>query len=493
MSAYEQYLEKRSKIAAYRLALATLHWDGATIAPKAGASYRAQKMGVLSGEMFSILTDDSTLSCLKESLKESLNDAQRKEVTQSLKDILNIVNVPKQTYIDFVTLTNEAEHVWEIAKSKSDYDMFKPYLSQLIEMSKTLISYRDSSLPVYEQLLDEFEEGMRIADYDAFFDEIREKLVPFIAKVLDTNTSAPAFLSAYVSEEEQRKLIDYLAPVFDYSLETGAIATSVHPFSSHFSAHDNRVTVRYLTRQMTSSIFAFIHEVGHATYNGQVNPEFEGLTLSQSMTYGLHESQSRLFENLIGKTKAFWEPHYAYVQSIIGALKDVSLDEFIFGINYVEQSFIRVEADELTYPLHVMLRYELEKALFDGSLHVNDLPTAWNAKMKSYLNLDVTSDDQGVLQDTHWSGAAFGYFPTYALGSAYGAMFYEALNKDIDVEKALKENNFKIIKSWLKDNIHQYGGLYNGKELIEKVCSKPFSATSYVDGLITKYSKLYSL
>jgi carboxypeptidase Taq len=493
MKNYEQYLQLRSKIAAYQLALATLHWDGATIAPKAGASYRAQKMGVLSGEMFSIMTDPSFIQILNDALEESLNDVQRKEIKQSLKNVLDIVNVPKETYIEFVTLQSEAEHIWEVAKSKNDYQMFKPYLSKLIEMSKIIVSFRDSKLDPYEQLLDDFEENMRSSDYDAFFNEVREKLVPFIQKVLNSEKPAPAFLSAYVSEDEQKKLIDYLAPVFDYSLDTGAIAKSVHPFSSHFSAHDNRVTVRYLTNQMTSSVFAFIHEVGHATYNGQVNSEFEGLTIAQSMTYGLHESQSRLFENLVGKSYAFWKPHYENVQNIVSVLKNVTLDEFIFGINYVEQSFIRVEADELTYPLHIMLRYELEKALFDGTLSVDDLPQVWNEKFKAYLNLDVLSDDHGVLQDVHWSGAAFGYFPTYALGSAYGAMFFEAMGHDIDVEAMLLNNDFKSIKTWLKENIHQYGGLYNGKELIEKVCKKPFSAHAYVEGLITKYSKLFQL
>lgn len=493
MSAYEQYTQLRSKIAAYQLALATLHWDGATIAPKAGASYRAQKMGVLSGEMFSIMTDPSAIALLKAALEEPLNDVQKKEIKQSLKNVLDIVNVPKETYIEFVTLQSEAEHIWEVAKSKNDYGMFKPYLAKLIEMTKLIVSFRDSTLSPYEQLLDDFEEGMRTSDYDAFFNEVRSKLVPFIKQVLDTQKPAPAFLSAYVSEEEQKKLIDYLAPVLDYSLETGAIAKSVHPFSSHFSAHDNRVTVRYLTEQMTSSIFAFIHEVGHATYNGQVNPEFEGLTISQSMTYGLHESQSRLLENLVGKSYAFWKPHYEHVQGMVSVLRDVSLDEFIFGINYVEQSFIRVEADELTYPLHIMLRYELEKALFEGTLTVEDLPSVWNEKFKAYLNLDVTSDDHGVLQDVHWSGAAFGYFPTYALGSAYGAMFFEAMKKELNVEELLLNNDFKTIKAWLKENIHQYGGLYNGKDLIEKVCQKPFDASAYVDGLIAKYSALYNL
>lgn len=493
MSAYETYRQLRTKIAAYNLALATLHWDGATVAPKKGASYRAQMMGILSGEMFSIMIDEQTIQTMKDALNEELTDVQRKEIKQSLKNVLDVVNVPKDKYIEFVSLQSEAEHIWEEAKSKNEYSLFKPYLAKLIEMVKEIVSYRESTLPVYEQLLDDFEEGMRSVDYDAFFDEVRSKLVPFIQKVLSSNRPAPAFLSATVSEDEQKKLIDYLAPVLDYSLETGAIAKSVHPFSSHFSAYDNRVTVRYLTNQMTSSIFAFIHEVGHATYNGQVNPEFEGMTIAQSMTYGLHESQSRLLENLIGKTRAFWQPHYTHVQSIISALKDVSFDEFIFGINYVEQSFIRVEADELTYPLHIMLRYELEKALFDGSLSVDDLPSIWNEKFKAYLNLDVTSDDHGVLQDVHWSGAAFGYFPTYALGSAYGAMFFEAMNASFNVEEALLNQDFKQIKAWLKENIHQYGGLYNGKDLIQRVCGESFSASAYVNGLIEKYSKLYSL
>jgi len=341
--------------------------------------------------------------------------------------------------------------------------------------------------------LDDYETNMGTAEYDAFFDKLRSDIVPLIKQIKDKQLTRPAWLDQKVPLDQQAKVVERLAQYLDYSKDVGQISLSVHPFSQDFSAHDNRVTVRYLEDNFTSSIFALIHEVGHATYNGQVNEAYDGRYIRKSMTFGLHESQSRFLENMLGRSKAFWESLYPEVQELVPLLKTVSLEEFIYGINFVEPSLIRIEADELTYPLHVMVRYEIEKGLFDGSLTVDNLDQVWADKMEAYLGVRPQNAAEGVLQDVHWSGASFGYFPTYALGSAYSAQWMKALRKDVDVEKALRTNDFKTIKAWLKTHIHTHGGVYEPTELLMTVTGEPFNPQYYVDYLKDKVTKLYSL
>lgn len=489
----QQHHEFQQKVAAYTLALVTMSWDAYTIAPKAGGPYRNRMMAYLQGELFSITTAPEAIERIEKMSTQSYDPITDREIAQMKKELDKARFIPKDVYVAFSELVNNANDVWEEAKAKSDYALFKPVLQQLIDQTKVLVSYRKDTRPVYDQLLDDFETGMSRVDYDRFFDKLRSDLVPVIKQIKAKNVKKPEWLSRKVPVEVQAKVVDLLAKHLDYSKDTGAISVSVHPFSQDFSARDNRVTVRYLEDQFTSSIFALIHEVGHATYNGQVDVALDGRYVRKSMTYGMHESQSRFLENMIGRSKAFWEPIYPQVQALVDALKDVSLDEFIAGVNYVEPSLIRIEADELTYPLHVMVRYEIEKGLFDGSLSAENLDHVWADKMEAYLGVRPQTASEGVLQDVHWSGASFGYFPTYALGSAYSAQWMQALRKDMDVEATLKANNFKAIKAWLAEKIHRHGGVYEPSELLIQVTGEPFNPQYYVDYLVQKATALYQL
>lgn len=489
----QQHHEFQQKVAAYSLALATMSWDAYTIAPKAGGPYRNRMMAYLQGELFSISTAPEAIERIETMSTMHFDEITDREIAQMKKELDKARFIPKDVFVTFSELVHNANDVWEKAKATSDYALFKPVLQQLIDQTKVLVSYRKDTRPVYDQLLDDFETGMSMADYDAFFDKLRSDLVPVIKKISAKHIQKPAWLNRKVPVEVQAKVVDLLAKHLDYSKDSGAIAVSVHPFSQDFSARDNRVTVRYLEDQFTSSIFALIHEVGHATYNGQVDVALDGRYVRKSMTYGMHESQSRFLENMIGRSKAFWMPIYSQVQDLVDALKDVSLDEFIAGINYVEPSLIRIEADELTYPLHVMVRYEIEKGLFNGTLSAENLDQVWADKVEAYLGIRPQTASEGVLQDVHWSGASFGYFPTYALGSAYSAQWMHALRKDMDVEATLIANNFKAIKAWLADQIHRHGGIYEPKELLVKVTGEPFNPQYYVDYLIAKATALYQL
>jgi carboxypeptidase Taq len=488
---YQAYLEK---VASYGLALNTLYWDQVTIAPKKGQAYRNKMISILSGELFDYQISEEVITLL-EAVKQDpeADEITVIEVKQILKELNHIRYIPKREYIAFTQLLGDSEIAWERAKETNDWQLFKPFLSQVIQQTKQNISYRKSDLPVYQQLLDDFEPGMSIEAYDKFFALVKKELVPLIHKINAKEIARPSLLDIFVPISKQREVIDMLAEALHYSKDSGYIGTAVHPFSSSFTANDNRVTVSYDEHAFISSIFSLIHEIGHATYNGQVNPEFEGRFIANSMSYGLHESQSRMYENMLGRSKEFWKPLYPRIVKIIDELAEYTLDEFIFAINYVSNTLIRTEADEVTYPLHVLIRYEIEKALFSDQLTVDDLPEVWNQKMKEYLDVIPPNDTLGVLQDVHWSGGSFGYFPTYALGSAYSAQFYHKMSESLNIDKTLASNRFDLINDYLKTTIHQYGGLYNAPELFEKVCHAPFNPTFYIDYLVHKYSTLYNL
>lgn len=489
--ALKKYDEHRQKMAAYQLALKTMSYDQATVAPKKGAAYRNQMAAILSGELFSLENDPSYLKLIEELSQMDLEDEIKREINGIKKQQDKTKYIPKDVFIKYAQLTRDGETAWEEAKEKKDYSLFQPILKQLVEMTQQIVSYRKDDRSVYDQLLDDFEPDFNTELYDEFFVTLKEKLVPFIQKILKLNLNAPAWLSYPVSIDVQRKLVNALAQHLEYDLDAGLISESAHPFSSGFSAFDNRVTVKYHENAFTSSLYALIHEIGHATYNGQVDEKWNGHYVADSMSFGMHESQSRFFENILGRDKAFWETLYPVFQKEVDFLKEITLEEFIFGVNYVENSLIRIEADELTYPLHIMVRYEIEKGLFNGSLSTEGLDEVWSDKMEAYLGIRPQNAAEGILQDIHWSGAAFGYFPTYALGSAYAAQWLKAINKDLNLSHHLSKGDLKTIKAWLKENIHQYGGLYSPKEMMLRVSKETFNPEYYVEYLIEKFSRIY--
>ncbi len=489
----QQFKEVSEKISAYSLALTTLNWDSSTIAPKKGAAYRNKMAALLAGELFSIENSPEFIALIDDLFSETLDDVTMREIRQIKRNLDKSRYIPKDVFVEYAQLTRDAENVWETARDNHDYEAFKPYLKKLIEMTKKVVSYRKDTRPVYQQLIDDFEIGITIEDYDVFFNKLKAEIVPFLHKIIDKKITEPAWLSRNVPIEQQREVVEILMDYLNYDKGSGYIGESAHPFSSHFSVHDNRVTVRYHEDMFTSSIFALIHEVGHATYNGQVDEAYQGRAIADSMTYGMHESQSRLYENMLGRSRSFWSGIYPKVQQTVDALHDVSLDDFIQGINHVACSLIRIEADELTYPLHIMVRYEIEQGLFNGTLDVEGLDQVWSDKYEEYLGIRPPHNGLGILQDIHWSGGAFGYFPTYALGSAYSAQWMNAMRKDIDVEKCLENNDFKSVNDWLKNHIHRHGGVYKPNELLLAVTGETFNPQYYVDYLKEKYSRLFDV
>ncbi len=483
------------KDAAFSLALRTMYFDMSTIAPKKGAAYRSQLLSVLSGEAFVHATSKKTIELLVKVASQTDDLFANDQAHAILKDLEKIRYIPKKQYVAFNKLCNDAETVWEQAREQKDFPLFAPYLHQLIEGTKANVKTRHRHESDYDVLLGDYEPGMTQVEYDRFFTVIRSQLVPFLHRLLrDGVKPDTSFLYKDYPIEKQKQFMEILKDALFIDPKSSYLAVSAHPFSSSLSKNDNRITVRYLSDNVASAIFSLIHEVGHATYNHQVDQKYEGTVFFDNMSMGMHESQSRMMENMLGRNRAFWVNLYPKLVELFPEnLQDVHLDAWVSAINAVEPGYIRTEADELTYPLHVLLRYEVERGIFDGTITVKNVESVWSAKIKDFMGLDVKNSAEGVLQDIHWSSAMFGYFPTYALGSAYSAQWMAAMRKDLDVEDLLSSNRLFVIKQWLEEKIHRFGGSRKADELLLEVTGEFFNPQHYVDYLIAKYSKLYQL
>lgn len=495
MQTWDRFKAIQKKLKAYSLALNIASWDSNTEAPKKCFPYRAEMLSIISGESFALETSPEYVGAVEAmyEARENLSAQDREEVIQAKRTLDKILKIPKDVYTDYVKLLNMSQRIWEDAKENDDYDLFKPYLEKIVATQKQLVTYRHDTSDPYNVLLDDFEAGMSMEKYDAFFDAIKTELVPFVKEVLAARPNKkPAFIEAFYDKADQKRFVEKLMAIFQYDTDRGLLKESVHPFTWNTHSQDVRFTVRYLENFVFSSIFAAIHELGHALYEMNIAEALDTTNLNTGTSMGIHESQSRFYENIIGRDKAFWSKHYQALQDMFPKqLSDVSLDDFYLGINWVEESCIRVEADELTYPLHILIRYEMERAIFNDGIDVETLPKLWNHKMKTYLNIEPSTASEGILQDVHWSGGAFGYFPTYALGSAYAAQFYDTMQKDLDFTALLEAGDLKPINDWLKDKIHQFGKLKSPEQLLLDVTGEPFNPQYYIRYLKEKYRALY--
>ena len=489
----KKYKDWIFRCSAYQMALNIISIDKQTVAPSAGSAYRDERSAYLSGELFSLETDPEIVTLLEDLKNDNDIDVEDKRAIELYyKRIMDTLCIPKDEYVAFKRLCDESFDAWLLAKSKADYSIFEPYLKRVIESKKKLYGYRNSDKSIYNQMLDDFEPGMSVEKYDIFFEALKNRLVPLIKKVTNAKQIKEDFLHQSFPVEEQKKFMDELLKYLHFDPSWGYQNESEHPFTSWTCENDCRTTTKYIENNVASAILSTVHEVGHAYYEHNINPKYDGMILSEGVSCGMHESQSRLCENYLGKTLAFWKYHYPRLQEVFPKQLDkVALEDFYKAINASKPSFVRTEADELTYPLHILIRYEIEKGLFDGSISTEGLDKTWNAKYKEYLGIDVPNDRLGILQDVHWSDGSFGYFPTYALGTAFAAQYVHTMKKDIDVDSLLENNHFDEIIKWLKENIHTYGFLYETPKLMKMVTGEDFDVNYFLDYIEEKYTKLY--
>lgn len=487
------YQQMRKRLKAYGYAMWVLSWDLETETPEGAIDYRSEQIEVLTNEIYALETNKQYLRSIDVlyERRNQLDDLLKREIIKVEKEMRLIKKMPKDEYIDFQVLLNKSTTIWANAKKQNDFESFLPTLEKIIAYVRKVAKYLQTpELKGYDVLLDMYEEGMTTKEYDVFFEELRTELVPFVLSA----TSGKKTLSRKLTKnsfpvEKQKQFNEYLTKVFAYDMNHAVLKTSVHPFTSGFSSTDVRITTRYIEEAIESAVFSTIHEMGHAIYEQQVNPKLNETRLNGGASMGIHESQSRMYENMIGRSYAFWEVHFDELKRIFSKeLKGVSLLDFYQYINRAERSLIRTEADELTYPLHIMVRYEIEKQLISGKLKAKDLPKKWRKLYQEYVGVRPKSDSEGVLQDIHWAGGSFGYFPTYALGSAYAAQIYYAMNKDFNIENAISDNQISKINEWLKVKIHQYGQAKTPKELIMLATKEPFSSKYYIEYLKRKFS-----
>ena len=491
-SFYEQY---KSINAAYNIALSTMYFDMATIAPANGIHYRNEMLSILAGEAFSYQMNQESLDKLKQ-LEAITEDAElKKELKLYFRELDITRNLPKDVFIRYRKTTADSEEAWQIAKQKNDYQLFKDHLVNVIKMQKEVLTYVDKDCSDYDYLLDTYQMGMNQEKYDVFFHLIKEELLPLIKKIVAKGQPLDdAILNADYDVKEQEAFMEEIEDYLQVNRKECYMSTTEHPFTEFFSAHEARITTHYYKNQPISAILSTIHEYGHALYSLQVKEEFQGTSFKDGIGFAMHESQSRLLENHLGRNPYFWENMYPKLQTHFPKqLNNVSLEDFVKMINLSRPSYIRTEADELTYPIHILIRYELEKAIFDGDVDYEHLDTLWNDKYEEYLGIRPRNDQEGILQDMHWGAGNLGYFPTYALGSAYAAQFYHAMQKEINVHEVLRNGDFAIIQKWLQENIHQYGASLSADEVLLKATKEPFNPHYYIDYLKDKYTKLYNL
>ncbi|MWC28155.1 carboxypeptidase M32 [Paenibacillus sp. MMS18-CY102] len=498
--ALHTFKDKIKQIKSYDEALGVLYWDLRTGAPRKGTNTRSEAIGVLSTEMFKLSTSDEMGELLAQleapEAIGQLSDIDRRLVAETRKDYDRSVLIPPQLYQEYVVLTSQSESAWEEAKEKGDYDEFRPYLDKIINYTNQFIDLWGAKETRYDTLLDQYEPGMTVDELDRVFSGLRDKLVP-LASAIAASPHQPdtSFLKQQYAKEAQKSFSLFVLGQMGFDFEAGRLDESVHPFATGLNPGDVRITTRYLQDDVTSALFGTIHEGGHALYEQNIRQDLIGTTLATGTSMGIHESQSRFWENVIGRSRPFWERYYGDLTSRFpGQLDHVPVDDFYRATNVVAPSLIRIEADELTYNLHIIIRYEIEKMIFNEGAKAADLPAIWNDKYREYLGIVPDSNANGVLQDVHWSGGAFGYFPSYSLGNMYAAQIADTLERELpNFWQLVGSGDLLPIKQWLTERVYQWGKARTPSEIIVGATGKPLDPSHLVTYLERKYKDIYKL
>ena len=495
--AIEKFYALQSKLSAYNHAMSALYYDGATVAPKGTAENRAHALGILGEESYLISTSKENVALLEflDEHKDELTERQKRAVYLGIKSVKEMKKIPIKEYVAYQELLVKADDVWHRAKETNDFELFRPLLEEIFETNKRFASYISPDKKPYDHCLDSYEEGLTMEKCDEFFSLLRAKIVPLIKKISDKKQIDDSCLHGHFDKASQEKFSYELMKIIGLDLDRCGLGTTEHPFTTSLGSHnDVRITTNYDEENFASSMFSVIHEGGHALYDSNSDDELAYTLLDGGVSMGIHESQSRFYENILGRSRAFISYVFPTLCSCFPEqMKGRSPEEIYRAINLVTPSLIRTEADEVTYCLHVMVRYELEKRVMSGELEVKDLPSEWNRLYKEYLGVDVPNDTEGVLQDSHWSGGGIGYFPSYALGSAYGAQLLAKMKETVDVDECLKIGNFAPINEWNKERIWRHGCSFKSGELLEKAIEGKVDPSYYTDYLEKKYTEIYRL
>ncbi len=497
MAAYEEFLQRVQDIHRLGALQGHLGWDQEVLMPNKGAASRGEMMAWLAGKRHEQLTDPRLGALLDQLEGSDLDDDQAANVREMRRSYDQAVRLPTSFVESFAQARSEALLAWQNARAASDFEAFKPALEQLISLTKEKIALLGVTSTPYDVLLDEYEVGMTVEDYDPLFSGLKERLVPLLKAITSAQATSPDPVlpeGIQFSVESQKAFCEAVSGRMGFDFEAGRMDASTHPFSAGLWPGDTRFTTRFDESDPFSCLYAVMHETGHALYEQGLDHDHRFTPRGGAVSLGVHESQSRFWENQIGRTSAFWKVVLPWFKSAFPDAPEWTEDELNRLANRVERGFIRVEADEVTYNLHVMLRYEIEKQLFNGDLTVDALPETWNSMFKAWFDLDVPEDRLGCLQDIHWSMGAFGYFPTYTLGNLYAAQLLEAMEKELgDIDALVATGNWEPLLAWLRPRIHQRGSQVTPAQLIEDATGSPPSPEPFLRYVEQKYGRLYAL
>jgi carboxypeptidase Taq len=475
-----------------------LGWDERTQMPPTGAEHRAAQSSLLARmvhERFTSPTIGDWLAQLEGS--DVVSDAESDaavNVRETRRSYDRARKLPSSLIEEQTRVAVLAQQAWGDARQKNDYPMFRPWLEKTLDLKRQEADYVGYQTHMYDALLDEFEPGETTANLRRTFEQLRGPLVELIGKIVDSGRKAPIeILERNYPPDAQGKLGREAAEAVGFDFAAGRLDVSLHPFCSGIGPGDTRMTTRYDPKYFGDAFFGVLHETGHGLYDQGLPKEHFGTPRGDAVSLGIHESQSRMWENFVGRSRPFWKYFFPKVRGAFpDALRDVSEDQWYFAVNDVRPSLIRTESDETTYNLHVLLRFELEQALLNDELKPPDLPAAWNEKMQKYLGLTPPDDSRGCLQDIHWSGGAIGYFPTYTLGNLYAAQFFEQARKDLDLDGQFARGQFAPLLDWLREKIHRHGKKYRAGQLAKRITGRDLSAEPLLRYLRAK-AELYGV
>lgn len=506
VTSYKKLIEKVRDIIVLQSATRIVDWDTETMMPPRAIKLRSQQLALLSRIGHKMVTSPGIKKLIEEVRKhpeyDRLNAVQKRNVDLIKKDHEEQAKLPEDLVAEIAKQRTIAVDVWKKAKAAKDFSMFNPELGKLVDLEKRaaqiLMEVKQTTTP-YDALIDIFEPKMPSETINKIFGELRDGLILLIRKC-QTAPKQPdvSILKRRVPIDMQRKISKMIARFVGYDIESreagGRIDETEHPFTTGYY-DDVRVTAHYYEKNFTSAIFSALHECGHAIYDQNLNPEWMYQPVGEGCSYGFHESQSRFVENMIGRSREFWIYFLPKLKQLTGKiLFNIDLDAFVQAVNLVRPSKIRIDADEVTYGLHIIIRFKLEQELFADKITVAELPQVWNQGYKDYLGMDIENDSEGVMQDTHWASGYYGYFPSYTIGNIYSGQILAAMEKDLPGWKnQIARGSFQDVKEWLIKNVHRYGRLYDPLDLIKKITGEEISVEPYLNYLKQKYSKLYSL
>jgi carboxypeptidase Taq len=500
LKTYEQLCTHAREVALLSSTQELLEWDERTKMPPAGGAYRAEQVSYLAGLIHKRETEPEVGHWLTELAGSSLANDPHSDtgavICNLRRDYDKATKLPQALVEELARTAVLGQQVWAEARAANDFAAFQPRLAKTIGLKRQeadALGYADVR---YDALLDEYEPGARTAEVRQVLAALRDELVPLVAEIAASPRRPKAeILKRRYPIEQQKAFGSQAAAAIGFDFQSGRLDVTHHPFCCGVGPCDTRLTTRYDEHDFSGGLFSILHEAGHGIYDQGLPKDAYGLPTGGAVSLGVHESQSRMWENLVGRSRGFWDHFYPLAQTAFReSLADVTLDDFYFAINDVRPSLIRTEADEVTYNLHVLVRFELEQALLDDDLQVADLPGAWNEKYRKYLGVESPTDANGVLQDVHWSAGLFGYFPTYSLGNLYASQLFEQARKELgDLEVAFQKGQFRPLRDWLQTKVHSQGRRYPAAELVRRITGQPISPAAQIRHLRQKFSPLYGL